>query len=567
MLVRWSKRTHGSTRAIRFDVSDRFSDDELARAGNVGSRDPRLMVAVRDADHGSVTATLAGSDDLIDYWTGSSGDQSGQAVITAAVIARLCGHPDPIPIGVLEALALARLSAQRAAPEARNWLGAAIAWAATPLMGKISAIRAVRTKVEVVDGYNVSDILVQRWRDGGEQEMREAFDDDATWDLLLTHADPSVDVEIGGAAYYNNKLSIAERAWLSATDHGSTSAMHRLGLLYRNQGKAVEARRWLLHATDLGNHHAMVSLGGWFAERDEAAEAERWFRKAADLGDSFTMGALGFWLQGRGESAQTEAEQWYRKAADLGDPNSMANLGFILDKRGEVEKAEYWDRKAVDLGHVGAMQNLGDLLRDRGDNAEALAWYRRGAEQGYATAMHELRWLSRWPGEAGDEGLSNSIMAFANLLQEHGEVAEAEVWYRRTADLGDARAASRLAVLLEDRGEIAHAEEWQRKAADLAHANLQANKWSLLTAYGDSAVLEHTLIMLTLADWLAKRGEHAAAETWYQRAVGYGDVRARARLSALRIEQGGAPEADASHQLVTEHESIDRGMDKDREED
>src|SRR4051794_21454177 len=46
------------------------------------------------------------------------------------------------------------------------------------------------------------------------------------------------------------------------------------------------------------------------------------------------------------------------------------------------------------------------------------------------------------------------------LLEERGEVEEAEGWYRRGADAGDGKAMSNLGYLLEKRGEVEEAERW-----------------------------------------------------------------------------------------------------------
>ncbi len=51
------------------------------------------------------------------------------------------------------------------------------------------------------------------------------------------------------------------------------------------------------------------------------------------------------------------------------------------------------------------------------------------------------------------------------LLEERGDLAEAERRYRQAANAGQSRAMTDLGVLLRKRGERAEAEEWYQKAA------------------------------------------------------------------------------------------------------
>ena len=133
-------------------------------------------------------------------------------------------------------------------------------------------------------------------------------------------------------------------------------------------------------------------------------------------------------------------------------------------------------------------------------------------------SMNCLPYHVPWPGECADLGVSNAVMGLAELLSERGELAEAELWFRKIAELGDARAAAVLADIYDGHGEIAESVNWRQKAADLAHANLTRNKSTLLNAYGESAVLRHVGIIRTYADYLAAHGETEAAADWYLKA-------------------------------------------------
>jgi hypothetical protein len=110
MPARWSGWVGGAERAVWFDVPDRLTQAELARTATLGAADPRLGIALRHARDGDVTATLAGETERLDRWRGNGGSQDGQAVVTAAVVARRCGHLDLVPESVLAHVAVADLS-------------------------------------------------------------------------------------------------------------------------------------------------------------------------------------------------------------------------------------------------------------------------------------------------------------------------------------------------------------------------------------------------------------------------------------------------------------------------
>src|SRR5450755_524895 len=119
MPARWSGQVEGTERAVQFDIPGQLSQAEQVRASVLSPMDPRLEVALHAARDGDFTATLACEAELVDRWRGE-GDRNGQAVMTAAVVARLCGHPEPIGEGVLAAVAISYLSDMEDAPEVSN---------------------------------------------------------------------------------------------------------------------------------------------------------------------------------------------------------------------------------------------------------------------------------------------------------------------------------------------------------------------------------------------------------------------------------------------------------------
>jgi TPR repeat protein len=512
MLARWSRHSGPSELAVRFHVDSRFTPGEASRAGVAAGRDPRLLTAVRDADGGNVTATLAGAPELIDRWTRDTGDSYGRAIITAAVTARRCGHPEPVPAAVLVSLALAQLAASGMAPAALDWAQSAISWAENSVGGGIAALRRVLTSPGIIDGYKVSDILLQYSYDQACPTVQPLLDDDRTWTLLRESAELPFCTGIGDAASAMGKTATAAEFWQSAAEAGDITAMLRLGWFHADQGRPADARRWFQSAIARGDTSAMLGLASSLGRFGESEESLYWTRQAAELGDVNAMVNLGFELHGIGHVG--EAETWYRRAADFDNAIAMTNLGYLLGQRGDTAEAEHWDRRGATLGEPGAMENLARLLRDRGEPDEALKWFRKGADRAMILVDENPSYYSPWPGEAEDLGVSNPILDLAEMLSERGEHAEAELWFRKIAALGDARAAAALADLCRKRNEPGEAAEWHQKAATMAHENLIRNKPSLLTAYGEPAVQRHVRIIQGYADYLAAQGKTQAADAW-----------------------------------------------------
>ncbi|MEU0868946.1 tetratricopeptide repeat protein [Nocardia brasiliensis] len=92
----------------------------------------------------------------------------------------------------------------------------------------------------------------------------------------------------------------------------------------------------------------------------------------------------------------------------------------------------------------GSMNDRGVRLQNEGDHAGAERWYRRSAAMGHVNAMFNL-----------------------GALLHETDPAEAEQWYRRAATKGDADSMHNLAVLLRERGgNSSEADYWSRAAAE-----------------------------------------------------------------------------------------------------
>ncbi|GAA1407909.1 hypothetical protein GCM10009662_42230 [Catellatospora coxensis] len=500
-----SWRPGGAERAIRLDLKPHLSTTEQARAAEVAQRDPRVAQARDRASEHAVIPTLAGTTELIRHWTGE-GNEQGQAVITAAVIARRCGHPDILPEAVLVAVGGALLAGRKAAPDTADWFPAAAGWAQQPVRGQITALRQVRTQAGRIDGYYVSDILVGHSIDEQHPHVTAALAADTTWRQLIDVATHQACGDIGSAAYRVGRREIAESAWARAADRADKPAMRRLALLLYENGERTRARYWLDRGVAEQDPVAMTLLASIEDHEGRPERAEALLAEAVEQGDIYAMGQLGFLLRihGRGE----EAESWYARAAESGDANAMTNLGYAFLQRDDLDGAESWTQRAAGLGHAGAMQNMAVICRRKGDITGRRKWLQRAAETGYALAKGDRRRIDPWPGEAGDEGISNSILEYAAALLADGDPDESLLWYRRGSELGDSRCAAAAAALLDS-------DDLRVRAAELAYENLRLNRADLRGSYGhDVGVEPHLAIMRTYATTLRAAGHEPEALLW-----------------------------------------------------
>ena len=125
--------------AQRKDLLPGFSRAELDRAESLAARDPRIAEALTETTGPNLTETLAAARDLISRWLNPA-DTCGAAVITAAVIARRCGHPEPLSAHVLEPLAESVLTPADRGSATAGWFREALDWARAPVRGRTAPL-------------------------------------------------------------------------------------------------------------------------------------------------------------------------------------------------------------------------------------------------------------------------------------------------------------------------------------------------------------------------------------------------------------------------------------------
>ena len=223
------------------DLRLQFSPAELERAERCAIRDPRITQALKEATNWKLTETLAATEPLISRWLNAA-DPCGAAVISAAVIARRCGHPEPLPITVLEPLAESVLTPADRGRATTAWFQPALDWARAPVCGHAAPLTPQAAVPGVIDGYQVSDVLVQYAVSHTSAPGHMLAD--STWLLLIDHATPEACGYIAKVATPQSQAhqsAITELAFRKAANTKDARVMFNLGLLLSKQGRTSEA--------------------------------------------------------------------------------------------------------------------------------------------------------------------------------------------------------------------------------------------------------------------------------------------------------------------------------------
>ncbi|KAH8592605.1 hypothetical protein B0O99DRAFT_674331 [Bisporella sp. PMI_857] len=240
---------------------------------------------------------------------------------------------------------------------------------------------------------------------------------------------------------------------------------HKLGLLYADQGKLVEAEQMYQLALQgyektRGPEHTLTlntvnNLGLLYADQGKLAEAEQMYQRALQGYEKAwgpehtstldTVNNLGILYKSQGKLVEAEqmyqrALQGYEKAWGLEHTstlNTVNNLGILYKSQDKLVEAEQMYQRALrgkekawGLGHTSTLStvyNLGRLYADQGKLAEAEQMYQR-ALQGYEEAFGIDSIITYVPG-------LNTFWAFGFLFELQANVAKARTMYLK-ASLG-----------------------------------------------------------------------------------------------------------------------------------
>jgi len=506
--------------AHRFDVAEQFTTAEHARAAESALADPRISEALGHALAGAVPSALACAPELIHRWD-QPADMVGGALLTAAVEARLCGHPALIPPSLLERLTEEYLTPAQRATVSPGWFEAAIAWACRPVRTGIAALSPSARRIGELDGYEVSDILVDR---GMRRYVTLQEVPVTPWEVLADHSALGACEMVGLRAVYYGLNAVAARALRRVAEAGGTEVMVPLAMTYLDEDDLGNAHRWFLAAAETGDAMAMAMLAVVLQQQSDAAGAREWLRRGAEAGNTGAMIGHGSELEKEGDL--TAARSWYKKSTEAGDGGQgMLFLGCLLREQGDLPAAldcflraagsarsfmeDHLRLMRVPAGAAGSSAArryqdgitkpyadtafcLGETYLATGDTAEARTWLEQGARLGHLRAMTVLGsmlWESRelaqaqgWLRPAAEAGEPEAMFYLGMILDVQGREAESGTWLERAARSGTAPAMGRYAVFLAEQGNHEGAREWGAKARDAGDPYIE----TLLAAWGDT---------------------------------------------------------------------------------
>jgi len=226
--------------ADRKDLSGDFTPNEYERARALAARDPRIDEVIQHKGNAQLTAMLAAAPDLIRRWVVAT-NPYGAAVLSAAVFARVCGHPALLPEAVLRPLAIRFLTGeQRARLSDEHWFADALTWSCQPVRGNVASLIPQSEEIGQIDGYLVSDVLLQHARDDVRITRQQASEN--AWLQLIENASPSACVLISLVAYLKpSSPKVYEEAFRKAAEAGDIPSM--LNMVSYSNTEVIQLRR------------------------------------------------------------------------------------------------------------------------------------------------------------------------------------------------------------------------------------------------------------------------------------------------------------------------------------
>jgi tetratricopeptide (TPR) repeat protein len=455
--------------AVKIDVPDTFTGQDLEAARKLAGEDPRLAIALATQRNRGVIQVLAGGPDLIDRWA-SAPTAYGKAIITAAIDARRLGHLGSLPAALLKAAATAYLDGPQLASASAAWFDDALSYATEPVKGAIAPLTATARAAGQIDGYLLADYLDQH----GRRSRHKDPVPDLLWEALAAHAQQPGDLNrLGSAASDRGRYRHACRLWAAACRRGDTSMAMTLRHHLARVGHRAQAAQAHLQAVTAGDGEGLALLAELQRRPGHEHAMEQALRAAAAAGHLDAAHHLAIYLHQR--HRDSEAEVILRQAITAGDHSAGMLLSTLLSRSGREDEAEPELRTAASAGNLTAVRILAERLEKTGRPAEAIQLLRRAFAMNLPGTLTDLTRLLIASGQAQEAehvlsqhqtSHAEAPRLLANLLRRTGRPAEAEQVMRRarTQATGAARPAS--ATYAPPRGRTPHARTRERGSSN-----------------------------------------------------------------------------------------------------
>lgn len=580
---------------MRANEHDRIRD----RSGEVGRTARTLLAQAREirlaenlspgeraqAQHlyrgqrfrGSIGEHFVAAKELITrFEDGREACPEGVALVQAAIDWRRAGVFAPISETALKRLYRPYLRALRPTEAiTANHYRRGLRWATKPVASSVALLTP--TNAEDNQAFQVFDYVVEyvdRGATGGADSASAI--PDATWNLIISDADPAVAFGVGFMAYTRGNKQAAQAAFRRATTSSdsniSLTAMGSLGVVLQEQGDLEGAKGAYQHIIDSGHFDqaplAAFNLGVLLAEEGGFEGAQAAFCQAVASGhiEYAPMAGVNLGVVCAAQGKDDEAATAFQLAMDSGhpeqSPKAAFNLGQFHAERGQIAAATTTFQLAMASGHpthspVSAV-NLGVLLADHDDIEGAKAAFRhamafRHPEQSLTAAVNLGLLLKK------QELLEDAKIAFQQAIESnHPEMAPraalnvGEILLKQGA-IDGARAAYELvivsghakyapmamlnrALLQKEQGEISEAKATLQQVIDAGHAN-----------YVSAAVYSLGVVH-------QEQGDVVEAKAAFQHVIASGHVdyapASAVNLGGLLKDEGAIDQAKATYQLA-----------------
>ncbi|WP_406514486.1 hypothetical protein OG851_42880 (plasmid) [Streptomyces sp. NBC_00161] len=239
------------------------------------------------------------------------------------------------------------------------------------------------------------------------------------------------------------------------------------------------------------------------------------------------------------------ASFWHAAHTHLTHPDDLSNLSRAARARHRLQWAHHLLHRAADHGSGEGLSYLAELRENAGDRAGAEVLARQAADHGDTYGLYRLALLWEKAGDqagaealarqAADHGSVDALSHLALRREAAGDRATAEALAWLAGDQDDGYALSHLADLRENAGNRAEAEALLRQAVDQG------------STYG----------LYRLALLWENAGDQAGAEALARQAADQDDGYALSRLAELREKAGDQAGAEALLRQAVDHGSVD----------
>jgi hypothetical protein len=276
-------------------------------------------------------------------------------------------------------------------------------------------------------------------------------------------------------------LSAAIPYWTVAAENDDTFAIGRLAHLLERLDRHEEALGWWWRGHALAYSYCSDALAGRLFEAGDLDSAEAIWTDLARRGEDVALWELLALKCLRGHSQEELRETWEQGVANGCTWGWVWGAGTRMTEEGHEAAKDLpvwgWLHELADAGDTRAMRLIADALLPDPDDYE----------NDYRPPDEDITYARRWLSRAANAGDPEAGKRLARAPRPRLELEHA-------AASGDRDAMTELAVVLEDEGEFAAAEAWWRHAVE--SGSTWAPKWlaAVLDRQGKSILEDETLL-------------------------------------------------------------------------